>query len=146
MAVRIKATPPTILTELKLAIAEIQALGVKVILFSKFTWTDRASPHFHSDLIRLAIKDPYGDYYLHPGYQYQTATQLLDINTKRLIPMCFLSEDYLRLCDLEYQKTLALGADGILFDECLHHGPALLCFDPKHGHRLGAPVYANDVS
>jgi hypothetical protein len=31
-----------------------------------------------------------------------------------------------------------------LFDESLHHGPALLCFDTDHGHRYGAPVYAND--
>jgi hypothetical protein len=58
--------------------------------------------------------------------------------------MCFLSEEYLRVCDEEFMKTLELGADGILFDECLHHGPALLCFDPNHGHRYGAPVYAND--
>jgi hypothetical protein len=130
--------------ELKQAIAECQAQGVKIILFSKFTWSDRATERFRRDLIRLAIKDPYGDYYLHPGYQYQTATQLLDINTKRLIPMCFLSEEYLRVCDMEFKKTLELGADGILFDECLHHGPALLCFDPDHGHRYGAPVYAND--
>jgi hypothetical protein len=48
------------------------------------------------------------------------------------------------VCDEEFKKTLELGADGILFDECLHHGPALLCFDPGHGHRYGAPVYAND--
>ena len=81
---------------------------------------------------------------MHSGYQYQTATQLLDINTKRLVPMCFLSEEYLRVCDEEFRKTLALGADGILFDECLHHSPALLCFDTSHGHRYGAPVYAND--
>ncbi len=79
----------------------------------------------------MAIKDPYGDYYHYPGYQYQTATQLLDINTKRLIPMCFLSEEYLRVCDEEFQKTVDLGADGILFDECLHHCPALLCFDQQ---------------
>jgi hypothetical protein len=69
---------------------------------------------------------------------------LLDINTKRLIPMCFLSEEYLRICDAEFRKTVELGADGILFDECLHHSPALLCFDTSHGHRPGAPVYAND--
>ena len=58
--------------------------------------------------------------------------------------MCFLDQEYLDLCDREFQKTVELGADGILFDECLHHGPALLCFDPHHGHRYGAPVYAND--
>jgi hypothetical protein len=130
--------------ELKEAIAKIQAMGVKLILFSKFTWADRGTEWFRKELIRMAIKDPYGDYYLHPGYQYQTATQILDINTKRLIPMCFLDEEYLALCDREFKKTVELGADGILFDECLHHGPALLCFDPHHGHRYGAPVYAND--
>ncbi|MHB1484716.1 MAG: DUF6259 domain-containing protein [Saccharofermentanales bacterium] len=130
--------------ELKQAIAKIQGMGVKVILFAKFTWADRATQWFREELKKLAIKDPYGDYYMHQGYQYQTATQLLDINTKRLIPMCFLSEEYLKICDTEFQKTVDLGADGILFDECLHHSPALLCFDKSHGHRYGAPVYAND--
>ncbi len=131
-------------SELKEAIARCHALGVKIILFSKFTWSDRGTQRFREDLHRLAIKDPYGDYYLHPGYQYQTATQIMDINTKRLVPMCFQSEEYLNVCDAEFKKTLDLGAAGILFDECLHHGPALLCFDESHGHRYGAPVYAND--
>ena len=130
--------------ELKQAVADIQALGVKVILFAKFTWADRATEWFRKDLVHQAVRDPHGDYYHYGGYQYQTATQLLDINTKRLIPMCFLSEDYLAICDNEFQKTLDLGADGILFDECLHHTPSLLCFDTDHGHRYGAPVYAND--
>lgn len=130
--------------EFQQAIRETQALGVKMILFSKFTWADRGTDWYRRELIRLAIKDPYGDPYLHPGYKYQTATQLLDINTKRLIPMCFLSEEYLAICQREFNKMLDLGADGTLFDECLHHGPALLCFDPHHGHRYGAPVYAND--
>jgi Domain of unknown function (DUF6259) len=130
--------------ELKDAIHRCHAMGVKIVLFAKFTWADRATPSFRYDLVRMAIKDPYGDYYLHPGYQYQTATQIMDINTKRLVPMCFQSDEYLRLCDQEFKKALELGAAGILFDECLHHGPALLCFDENHGHRYGAPVYAND--
>ena len=130
--------------ELKQAIGKIQDMGVKVILFAKFTWADRATKWFREELEELAIKDPYGDYYMHQGYQYQTVTQLLDINTKRLIPMCFLSEKYLEICNVEFAKIVQLGADGILFDECLHHGPALLCFDESHGHRYGAPVYAND--
>lgn len=130
--------------ELKEAIKCIKEMGVKLILFAKFTWADRATERFRKDLIRLSIKDPYGDYYMHQGYEYQTATQLLDINTKKLIPMCFLSEEYLNICDVEFKKIVDLGADGILFDESLHHGPALLCFDETHGHRYGAPVYAND--
>jgi hypothetical protein len=58
--------------------------------------------------------------------------------------MCFLDQEYLDLCDKEFTKMVALGAAGILFDECQHHGPAQLCFDSNHGHRYGAPVYAND--
>ena len=130
--------------ELKAAVARIRAMGVKLILFAKFTWADRATERFRKELHKLAVKDPYGDYYLYTGYQYQTATQFLDINTKRLIPMCFHSEAYLRLCEKEFAKILDLGADGLLFDECLHHASTLLCFDESHGHRYGAPVYAND--
>ena len=131
-------------TELKDAIAQCQALGVRIILFSKFTWADRATSAFRNRLHRLAVRDPYGDYYLHPGYQYQTATQILDVNTKRLVPMCFLSEEYLHICETEFEQVLESGAAGILYDECQHHTPAWLCFDETHNHRYGAPVYAND--
>jgi hypothetical protein len=130
--------------ELRDAIAQIKAMGVKLVLFSKFTWADRATERFRNDLIRLAVKDPYGDYYMHSGYQYQTITQLLDINPKRLIPMCFNSRDYLQICDEEFRKIVELGADGTLFDECLHHMPTLLCFDTSHGHRYAMPTFAND--
>lgn len=125
--------------ELKQAIADCQKLGVKIILFAKFTWADRATQWFRQELIKDAVKDPYGDYYMHPGYQYQTPAQLLDINTKRLIPMCFGSRHYREVCDREFQKLVELNCDGFLFDECLHHGPALLCFDQSHGHRYGWP-------
>jgi Domain of unknown function (DUF6259) len=131
--------------ELRQGIAECQQLGVKVILFTKFVWSDRATERFRNDLVRLAVKDPYGDYYVHPGYRYQTVTQLLDINTKRLVPMCFASEEWVDVCRQEFQKVLDLGADGMLYDECFHHVPALACFDPSHGHRYGQPVYARDV-
>jgi hypothetical protein len=131
--------------ELRKAITESQALGVKIVLFSKFVWADRATERFRQDLVRLAVKDPYGDYYMHPGYRYQTVTQLLDINTKRLVPMCFGSAEWIHVCREEFQKVLEAGADGMLYDECFHHMPALACFDPHHGHRYGAPVYAHDV-
>ena len=130
--------------ELRDAIAECHALGVKIILFTKFTWADRATKWFRDELIRSAVKDPYGDYYMHVGYQYQTGTQLLDINTKRLIPMCFSDEAYLKICEQEFQKVVDLGAAGMLYDECQHHSPTHLCFDESHGHRRGWPTYAND--
>lgn len=130
---------------LRRAVEECHEFGVKVILFSKFVWSDRATERFRRDLVRLAVKDPYGDYYLHPGYRYQTITQLLDINTKRLVPMCFGSSEWIDVCRAEFQKILSSGADGMLYDECHHHMPALACFDSGHGHRYGYPVYARDV-
>jgi len=130
--------------QLKNAIKKCHDIGIKVIIFTKFTWADRATEWFRNELKDLAIADPYGDYYMHPGYQYQTAAQLLHINTKRLIPMCFLSEKYIEICQKEFQKVVKLGAAGMLFDESMHHNPALLCFNQEHGHRYGAPAYQND--
>ena len=130
--------------ELKQAIAEIRAMGVKLILFAKFTWADQSNADFKDVYEPLAIKDPYGDYCMHKGYQYMTLTQVADVNTRRLIPMCFGSEEYLAICNREFQKCVDLGADGILFDECLHHSPTLCCFDESHGHRYGEHTYAFD--
>lgn len=130
--------------ELKQAIARCHELGVKVVLFAKFTWADQATPWFREELHRFAIKDPYGNYPIHSGYRYQTQTQLADVNTKRLVPMCFLSQEYLDLCRKEFRKMVDLGAAGILYDESQHHGPAYLCFDTSHGHRPGAYVHSND--
>ena len=130
--------------ELKAAIAEVQSHGVKLIIFAKFTWADRATEWFREDLHRLAVKDPYGDYYHYNGYQYHTPTQALNINAKRLIPMCFGSDEYFEVSATEFQKVLDLGADGILYDENQHHSPALLCFDESHDHRLGFPVFSRD--
>ena len=130
--------------DLAAAIREIRAMGVKVILFSKFTWADAATPRYREELRRLAIVDAFGAPYQHGGYAYDTATTLLGINRKRLIPMCFLAEDWLRVCEEEFAKVLALGADGTLCDECQHHSPALQCFGTDHGHAPGASVYGND--
>ncbi|MBB4375326.1 hypothetical protein GGD63_008175 [Bradyrhizobium sp. cir1] len=125
------------------AIAACQRLGVKIVLYTKFTWADRTTERFHRELISHAVKDPYGDYYQYYGYRYQTITQLLDINTHRLVPMCFLSERYLKICQEEFANLVNLGADGMLYDEAMWHGSSV-CFDESHQHRLGAPVFAND--
>lgn len=130
--------------ELADAIRAIQAMGVRVILFSKFTWADGSTPRYRNELHRLAIRDVYGDAYQHGGYGYGSVTTLLGINRHRLIPICFLAEDWLRICEEEFAKVLALGADGTLYDECQHHSPALQCFADDHGHPPGASVYGND--
>ena len=129
---------------LREAIAACHAHGVKVVLFTKYTWSDRSTERYRSELRRLAIGDPYGDPYVYGGYRYQTVAQLWDVNTRRLVPMCFAAEDYLDVCVDETRKVIDSGADGMLFDECLHHMPAILCFDESHGHRRAEPVYRHD--
>ena len=130
--------------ELKTAIHAIRAMGIKLVLFAKFTWADESHPQFKAVYEPLAIKDPYGNYALHGGYQYQTLSQMADVNTRRLVPMCFHSDAYLALCRAEFQKCIDLGADGILFDENHHHAHTLCCFDERHGHRYGESVYRAD--
>lgn len=129
--------------ELRDAIAQIQALGVQVVLFCKFTWADRSTGRYPS-LAADAVKDPHGDPYNGASYRYQTPTQLLGINVPHLIPMCFGSERYLDTCQEEFSNIVRLGAAGMLFDECQHHADALMCFDAAHGHPVPWPVYAND--
>ena len=130
--------------DLKNAIAKCREMGVKIILFAKFTWADRSTEWYRKELINCAIKDPYGDPYYHGGYEYQTPSQLLGISTRRFSPMCFGSKEYLEICKKEFKKIIELDCDGMLFDECLHHTPAIVCFDKTHNHRYGWPVYAND--
>ncbi len=131
--------------DLSKAIAEIQKLGVKVVLFNKFTWADRSTEWFRRELVDLAVKDPYGDYYVHPGYRYQTAAQHVRINNRHLIPMCPVSTDWREIAGQEFLKSIALGADGALYDENQHHGGTHYCFASRHGHRQPAHVFSGDI-
>lgn len=130
--------------EFKDVIAKIQQLGVKVILFTKFTWADRTTSWYKNELINFTTKDPYGEPHYHNGYAYQTDAQLAEINTHHFSPMCHLSKEWRNLAGKEFIKTLDLGADGMLFDENQHHGGASYCFDSTHGHKIPAHIFAGD--
>ena len=132
--------------ELREAIRACQELGVQVILFAKFIWADWGSDWYREKLRKLAIEDPKGGIYAHPGFPYFTPTQLLNINPTRFAAMCFGSREYRELCAREFRRMLALGCDGILIDQCLDHGEALLCFNTDHGHRYGDEAYGYDCT
>ncbi len=125
-------------------IKEIQNLGVKVILFTKFTWADRATEWYNNELIKYTTKDPFGDPHYYNGYAYQTDVQLAEINTRHFSPMCHLSAEWRTIASNEFSKTLELNADGMLFDENQHHGGARYCYDKSHGHKLPAHIYSGD--
>lgn len=132
--------------ELRNAIAEIQAMGVKVILYTKFTFADYSMEWFKKELHQYASKDALGNIHSFAGYQYQTPTQLSFINTRRLAIMCMNSAKWRQIACREFQKSIELGSAGILYDECQHHGiDGRYCFDPGHGHPVPAYVYAGDA-
>lgn len=130
--------------ELKNVIAEIQKLGVKVVLFTKFTWADRTQEWYKKELIKHTTKDPYGEPHYYNGYAYQTDVQLAEINTRHFSPLCHLSKVWRKIAGEEFLKTIELGADGMLFDENQHHGGASYCFDPNHGHPVPAHIFKGD--
>jgi hypothetical protein len=131
--------------QLRDAIAQIKDMGVSIILFNKYTWADISTDWFRKELHEYAALDPYGDYYSHPGYQYQTPTQLSAINTRRFAVMCMNSSKWREVCAREFQKSIDLGAGGILYDEVFHHSSAFYCFAADHGHHVPADIYAGDA-
>ena len=90
-------------------------------------------------------KDPSGRTYLYHGYEYQTPEQLADINTRRLAVACIPDEYWLRLSDKEFQKSIDLGASGILYDEVVHQGGYHYCFKRNtNGDLVARSLYAGD--
>ena len=130
--------------ELKDAIAECEKMGVHIVLFNKYTWADISTKWYRKELKRHAALDPYGDPYLHGGYQYYTYTQLDGVNTRRFAVMCHLDKNWRKVAEKEFTKNLALGASGMLYDENQHHGGAFMCFNPNHEHRVPSYIYSGD--
>ncbi len=131
--------------DLKDAIAEIQKMGVHVILFNKYTWADVTTPQYKDKLHADMAVDPYGTTYIYHGYEYQTPEQLADINTRRLAVACLNDKAWLDLSAKEFRKSIDLGASGILYDEVQHHGGADYCFSPDHGHRVPTTLWSGDA-
>ncbi|MDP7740770.1 MAG: DUF6259 domain-containing protein [Lentisphaeria bacterium] len=130
--------------ELAAAIAKCQELGVRIVLFSKFTWADQSQPWYREEGGRHVARDCYGNPYPASGYQYQTWPQLAQINTRPLVPLCHASPALRELMVEEFKKMIDLRPDGTLCDESQHHYLANYCFDPDHGHRQPAYNHLGD--
>ena len=127
------------------AIVKIQAMGVHVILFNKYTWVDTTNPEYEAGLKEHVAKDPNGWPYVHPGYEYQTPEQLADINTRRLAVACTPDAFWQDLSAREFKKSIDLGASGILYDEVFHHANANYCFSHKDGQLVAQPIFQGDI-
>jgi hypothetical protein len=106
--------------DLKEAISKIESFGVRVILFNKFVWADVTRADYASFRESAAV-DPYGLPYYHPGCEHQTPVQWMSINNRRFMVVCLHDPAWISLCEREFEKSLSLGASGILYDEAFHH-------------------------
>jgi hypothetical protein len=127
------------------AIAKVQSLGVNVILFGKLNWADLTTEWYKTELYKYEAKDPYGIRYEQGGYNYLTPTQLASINTRRRAVMDFADPGYREIAEKEFQKVLALGSTGWLWDEICHHSSALYNFAPGHGYNPPGYIYGGDL-
>jgi hypothetical protein len=127
------------------AIAKVQSLGVNVILFGKLNWADLTTEWYKTELYKYEARDPYGIRYEQGGYNYVTPTQLAGINTRRRAIMDFADSRYRAIAEREFQKVLALGSTGWLWDEICHHAGAIYNFAPGHGYNPPGYIYAGDL-
>ncbi len=131
--------------ELHDAIAQIQARGVKMVLFAKLNWADKTTPWFTNQLYQFAAADPFLIPYEQGGYSYHTPTQLEGINNHRRAVMDFSSPAYRDIAAREFDKIMALGSAGWLWDEICHHGPVEYNFAPNHGYLPPGYIYHGDI-
>jgi len=126
-------------------IAQSQAKGVKIILFAKLNWADLTMPWYTNELYKYECVDPTGKPYDQGGYQYFTPTQLANIAVHRRSVMDFCDPDYRNIATREFEKILALGSEGWLWDEVCHHARVLYNYAPGHGYTAPGYIYHGDL-
>jgi len=127
------------------AIAQVQDMGVKVILFAKLNWADLTTSWYSNKLYKYECTGQNGKREEQGGYAYVTPTQLAGIGLHRRAVMDFLDPEYRDLAVGEFNKILALGSEGWLWDEVCHHASALYSWAPNHGYEPPGYVYGGDL-
>lgn len=127
------------------AIKEVKKMGVKIVLFGKFPWADKTTEWEKNELYKYAAADPYGIPYENTGCSYITPAQLAAINNRRFAVMDFLDPAYRNIAVKEFEKVLALDADGFLYDEVPTHNPVYYNFAAGHGYNPPGFLYNGDI-
>lgn len=131
--------------ELHQAILYARSKGVKIILFGKPIFADMSTDYYKKELHQYAAIDPYGNQYESNGYSYTTPTQLAGINNRRRAIMDVCSQGYRDIATREFEKTLALGAAGWLFDEVMQHNGVIYSFSPNRGYKAPGYLFSADI-
>jgi hypothetical protein len=128
---------------LRRALARARELDVKTVLYVKYQWVEKPGPYwddFATDICLDANRQPYAQ----PGPVYLSSRKRYGVNTPWYVPLCFSRPALRRRFAQEVAGLARWGADGILADESLYHGRALLCFADDHSHAPGASTYLWD--
>ncbi|MCW2163695.1 hypothetical protein B0I12_000821 [Microbacterium hydrothermale] len=128
---------------LRRALARARELDVAAILYVKYVWVEKPGPLW-AELEPFVSRDVNGQPYAQPGPVYHSSRKRYGIATPWYVPLCFGVEALRRRFADEVAEMAAWGADGILADESLYHGRALLCFADDHGHPVGASAFTWD--
>lgn len=128
---------------LRRALARARELDVATVLYVKYVWVEKPGPLW-DELEPLVSRDVNGQPYAQPGPVYHSSRKRYGIATPWYVPLCFGVEALRRRFADEVVQLADWGADGILADESLYHGRALLCFADDHGHEAGASAFSWD--
>lgn len=131
--------------ELHQAILHARSRGVNIILFSKPIFADMSTDYYKNELHKYECLDPYGNKYESGGYSYTTPTQLAGINNRRRAIMDVCCQQYRNIAVHEFEKTLALGAAGWLFDEVMQHNGVIYTFSPGRGYESPGYLFSADI-
>jgi Domain of unknown function (DUF6259) len=127
------------------AIAQIQNRGVKIILFAKLNWADLTTESYSNEFYKYQCTDENGKRLGQGGYEYFTPTQLAGIGVHRRAVMDFLDPQYRNVATKEFEKILALGSEGWLWDEVCHHAGVEYSWAPNHGYTPPGFIYGGDM-
>jgi hypothetical protein len=131
--------------ELHDAVAQIQAKGVKMILFHKPVFADMSTNWYKEVLYKYACVDPYGNNYESGSFGYNTPPSLTGIDRRRRAIMDVCSQEYRDIAAHEFDKILALGAQGWLFDEVMQHNGVAYNFSADHGYNPPGFLFGSDI-
>lgn len=121
--------------ELHQAVAKIQGMGVKCIMFIKPQFADMSTKWYKTTLYRYDADDPFGVPYTTGGFGYFTPPELAGISHRPWAVMDTCDPAYRAIAVHEFDKVLELGAAGVLQDQVCAPG-AMYSFTPRHGHAI----------
>jgi hypothetical protein len=131
--------------ELHDAIAQLQAKGVRMILFAKPVFADMSRDWYKEVLYKYASIDPWGNNYESGSFGYNTPPSLTGIDRRRRAIMDVCCQEYRDIATHEFEKILALGASGWLFDEVMQHNGVAYNFSADHGYTPPGFLFGSDI-